>query len=112
MHRKQCATGNQIYSNNNHYCLYRSEEIEYFLVPCRIFSYHTNNHDTLQTRTNRKQRLLLIKATAKSDSWVAHLLVLSTDIIRRYCPKRKQQFSSIRFQGTKKTYLVVWNIRT
>ena len=56
--------------------------------------------------------LLQIKATAKSDSWVAHLLVLSTDIIRRYCPKRKQQFSSIRFQGTKKTYLVVWNIRT
>ena len=82
--------------------VYRSEEINHFLVPVRIRSYYyrrfrtqnTIQHSTFQTRTNRRQRLLQIKATAKSGSWVAHLLVLSAgDIIRGYCPKQKQRCS-------------------
>ena len=66
----------------------------------RLRTQHTKKHGTLQTRINRRQRLLQIKNTAKNDSCVALLLVVSAgDITRGYYPEQNTQFSSTPIQG-------------
>ena len=54
---------------------------------------------------NLEQTGCSIKTTAKIDSWFGYLLVLPAgDIIRHYCPKHEQQFSStLPYRGNQKS---------